>query len=326
MKIKLLLFFILFFGFFLVKKASAQYTCAYLCCDVDPWGNGDCTTCIDTPPCPAYECWWDSQCPDATPTPTRTPTPTPAQWYKLKTSSFHKSGTWTDVLPLTMNPYDSQDDGSGPSYNFFNVVDPGIVSSSDVVNLDPARISTSGWKISSYSRSNNLSPSVFIDYIKSRKEYATITSLNTLDQTKVNLYSGSLTITNPSDFNNKKVVLIIDGSLTIDVPNFQPANSSLAILAKGSINITAKVKEMNGVFIGNAVDFASDIAPGNTTPNPLKIKGNIIASASNNSEAKRNRTDDVLKPSIFIVVDANSYLDLLPYLSISTYEWTEMAP
>ena len=53
-------------------------------------------------------------------------------------------------------------------------------------------------------------PSAFLSYVKSRKEYQTITDLNDLAEDKINLWEGDLTLNNAAKFNNNKVVLGID--------------------------------------------------------------------------------------------------------------------
>ena len=78
--------------------------------------------------------------------------------------------------------------------------------------------------------------------------------------------------------------------------------------------------EVNAILIADSVDFASDVE----TPNPLKIKGNVVSTNPTDTWLKRNNPIDKSRPSVFIVFDASMYMDLLPYLSINKYDWQEL--
>jgi len=81
------------------------------------------------------------------------------------------------------------------------------------------------------------------------------------------------------------------------------------------LNIDPSMTELNGLFIANFVNFGNSASE-------LKIVGNVISSNPANPLV-RTRADSS-RPSVFIVVRANMYLDLLPYFSIATYEWRQL--
>ena len=234
-------------------------------------------------------------------------------WTKLKNSSFSSPGSLTNVLPLNISAYDSDDDVN-QRYFIMNSAgsDPGLVTASSIYT-GTAAVSSKDWKAESYTRQTALSPSGFLSYVKARKEYQIITNLNDLAEDKINLWQGDLTINNQANFNNKKVVLIVTGTATLDMPNFQPANAALAILAN-TINFTSSVKYAEGVFIAQTVNT------GLSTTQGLKIKGNLVAFST---FVNGREWSDNSKPSVFIVFDQQQYIDLLTYLSTASYEWKQ---
>jgi len=135
-----------------------------------------------------------------------------------------------------------------------------------------------------------------------------------LSEDKINLWQGDLTINNQANFNNKKVVLIVTGTATLDMPNFQPANAALAILAQ-IISFTTSVNYAEGIFIAQTVNTGSTINQG------LKIKGNLVTQSTLNNT--RSWSDNN-KPSLFIIFDVNQYLNLFPYLSTVSYQWNQI--
>ena len=181
------------------------------------------------------------------------------------------------------------------------------------INTGTADVSVKNWK-ADYTQTTAFTPYSFTQYVKSRKEYQTITNLADLADNKINLWQGDLTINNQANFNNKKVVLIVTGTATLDMPNFQPANAALAILAQ-TINFTAPVKYAEGIFIAQTIDT------GSTSDQGLKIKGNLIAQSTLNNS--RSWIDNS-KPSLFIIFDPTQYINLLPYLSTVSYQWNQI--
>lgn len=235
-------------------------------------------------------------------------------WIKLKNSSFGSLGSLTNVLPLNIAAYDGDDDVL-QRYFIINSVgnDPGLVTA-QTINTGTAAVSIKGWKADSYTRATALTPSTFTQYVKSRKEHQIITNLSDLAEDKINLWQGNLTINNQANFNNKKVVLIVTGTVTLDMPNFQPANAALAILAQ-TINFTSSVNYAEGIFIAQTINTGSNTSQG------LKIKGNLVAFSS---FVNGREWPDNSQPSVFIVFDQEQYIDLLPYLSTANYEWRQI--
>lgn len=274
----------------------------------------------------------------ATPTPTGivsgpTLTPTPGQWYKISNSSFYKYGDLVNQIPASVSKFLSSDaDDTGE--RLFIVNDGGVVaaSGSNIYFGEAAGqnfASTRGWKIVNYPKSTHITPSKFLEYVKSRKQYVTVNSINDIQKNKINVITGNPVISSNGIAAQSPFVLIADGDVTIDVgQQFNPAKKSLAIMATGAttFNINSTVEEIDGIFIGKSVNFVSNIS---STSNPLKINGNLTVANDSGSIVdttyKRNRVDQT-SPSIFNALYVQYYIELLPLLSTHVYEWTELKP
>ena len=164
------------------------------------------------------------------------------------------------------------------------------------------------------------STGVFIDYMQSRKNYNTITSLSNLEN-GINYFDGDLVINdeNKNIFNNKKVVLVLakNKTLTFNLDadgKFSPTNTSVIFLAT-NINL-----DKNVVQLDNTILISDNFSTGKGE-NSLKINGNLNVQKSFNFN--RNVGNNA-KPSIFIYFKINPYLELLPYLSTSVYDWKQI--
>jgi len=279
---------------------------------------------------------------------------TPA-WYKLKDDQFHKLSDVENPIPPSVNTFDADDvrvtpdpacDGNDPdNIRCFNINQAGIVSVlGDTINLNGAPISYRQWNKLSYIKNNLFTPQTFLDYAKARKPTKTITDVNNLDQieaNKINILTTDLTIDDTTQLGGRTAkqileddtkipyVLIVQGTLTIDTNFNEPdvvtdSPKALSIISTGQIKIAHGVTYIGGVFVGNSLDFAYDKG-GVASEWPLKFKGNIISYASADP-SQRKRTDDPLKPSIFVVFDPKVYAGVIDLLSVRTYEWNELSP
>ena len=138
-----------------------------------------------------------------------------------------------------------------------------------------------------------------------------ITDINNIVTDSVNLYEGSVTITNSSISNKRNFLLLATGDITLNPDagssTFNSNNFSQAFISQGKITISTNIQNLNGIFIANEFNMSGT--------NPLKIIGNII---SNTSVTIRD-TDSAkihAKPSMFIIFDYQKYIDLMPYLSV----------
>ena len=258
------------------------------------------------------------------PTNTPSPTPTPGPWYKLKDGSFTKKGAYTNQIPAVVSKYDGYD--TLQPFLIANTAtnDPGIVIISNPSASE--KPSEKDWINSgNYSYTAPFTPATFLSYIKSRKKYRTITDLNGFNglTSGIYIYNGTLTIDNTiaASLTNAVPILLVvtGGDVTIDTLSSvfgNPSPQSVAVLTDGILNIAPNMSELNGLFIADQIDF------GNAANNPLKIVGNVI-SQNIAYPATRSRVD-LTKPSVFIVVRPDMYLNLLPYFSTSTYEWKQL--
>lgn len=263
---------------------------------------------------------------DPTPEPTQfmiivtlTPTPTPylGPWPKLKDSSYVSRFRVQSTIPNSPIAYDS-DDTTQPH---FIIGDGGVVISRSIslTSLNSnAKASTKDWKFGNYSDMlpPTLTPSDYELYVRGRKEHKDIDSLNEIDGDGI--YSlkstADLNIDSvPAAFNLYNVVLIAHGTVNINVTNSFNPSKSVAIVAP-IVNFSPQTTDASGIFIANVVNT------GSTTNQGLKINGNLIAQDTFNIQ---RRWSNLNRPTIFVVFKPEIYLDLLPYLSVASYNWQQ---
>ena len=201
------------------------------------------------------------------------------------------------------------------------VFDPGVATAPPSSYLNSYQTSSKRWLIpSGYSYGTAFSPSSFISYIKSRKEYHEISNFTGLASDNIYIYTGTLNLDQPiaSQITSAApILLIVEGDINLNTSSntFGNPAQSLALVTDHTLNIDPSMTELNGLFIANFVNFGNSASE-------LKIVGNVISSNPANPLV-RTRADSS-RPSVFIVVRANMYLDLLPYFSIATYEWRQL--
>ncbi len=249
-------------------------------------------------------------------------------WIKLKNLSFSGFQNLTNVIPLFVKPFDSDDPGDRVFVSNDSNNDPGAVTAG-IINLGTAPSSSFNWQGSNSIVSQSLDVPTYIDYIKSRKTYQQVSCSDAgCSNLKKALVNNSVFLiqpyqNNPVSIDNgttgglKNVVLISSGSISINdgdsSAKFNANGDSIAVLAHDTLTISSNVTEINGIFIATTIDTSS-------SNKGLKINGNLIGKTLNNQRA----LDDKFKPSIFIVFKPYYYFDLLPYLSTATYDWKQL--
>lgn len=234
-------------------------------------------------------------------------------WFKMAQTSFNSrmSGR-LNYLPASITAYD-QDDSAVNRYLIEG-------SSGNIMQSEPVAIgasdmpySANNWYTTNYSANTDISYSKYIDYIKARKSYTKITDLTEIEGDGIYSISTPVTLT-AAQFDGKKVVLVVEGAAaTFSGATFIPANGSLALVAKDII-IDPTVTEIDAILVGQTVSTGE-------APVGLKIKGNLISESA--VDVKRTQTN-ARKPSLFVVFNPKTYLDVLPYLSTSTYDWRQI--
>lgn len=258
--------------------------------------------------CRAIACPNDATCGCAIPTSTPTTTPTPPAWIKIKNGSFQSDATLNNVIPTVVQAFDSSDD---TSRQFIVGANGGTVVAPNI-NLGSSAVSaTNGWK-STYSPRMFFDKGKALSYVESRKDHATVSSVpDQLVKDGIYVYNGNLTLnTAPSLTSN--VVLIINGTVTINANIAPPAGKSFAIIAD-TITLNSIVTQLTGIYITDTLNT--------NTGAGLKVIGNIIVSSTLNNQRSQPGNK---APSIYISFDPTTYLNLLPYLSISKYEWRQL--
>ncbi|MEK7109777.1 MAG: hypothetical protein AAB876_00995, partial [Patescibacteria group bacterium] len=183
----------------------------------------------------------------------------PLSWIKLKNTSFSSTNNLYNPIPVTIAAYDSDDDGT----RYFNIAsagyDPGLVSASSI-ELNGDLSSTKGWQ-ATMAKTVSMTPSNFLNYIKSRKEFKTLTDINditTEDYDKqVLVLTGPITIddTNKSIFNNRSLVLVINGNLNFNPTTFNPTGGFIAFLTTGTITFANSTTEARGIFVAPNINL-----------------------------------------------------------------------
>jgi hypothetical protein len=267
-------------------------------------------TCVDSPP--NYSCIGPNTSLSVT-------VQNPGPWYKLKNASFYKIGDFENGAVMNVKKFtDSDSDDIGERYTIIGNAGVGLINGTynPQPSYNPLSLSTTDWHSQSYSFSQTFLSS-FTDYIKARKEYNEIASLDGIENNKVNLLSGAQTIDNNTILAKAPFVLIVNGDVTInnDFNNGSPIKSVM-IISTGKITFGSSVTYANGIFIGDKVEVSDT---GSDT-NGLKIKGNLIS--KNAIVINRNRTDNS-RPTLFVVLDTQQFIDLLPLISTATYDFQQ---
>ncbi|PJC81458.1 hypothetical protein CO007_04470, partial [Candidatus Roizmanbacteria bacterium CG_4_8_14_3_um_filter_36_10] len=303
------------YSFSWTPSATGSYT---VYCEADA-ASANCfgyQTCVGSPP--NYSC--------TGPTTSATVTVSnPGPWYKLKNTSLYKNGNIDINVAQNINKFtdgDSDDDGT----RYIIIGNSGTATAQNTFSPGPPYnpISASGnnWYNNTYSFSQ-LFISNFSSYVRSRKQSVDIVALGTgssLESSKVNFISGDQTITDanltdaPTAF-----VLIVSGNVTVNNNLNSSSARQITIIATGQLTFSKTTQYANGIFIAPSIVIDGETPPGSDTIG-LKIKGNLISSST--STSNRNRTDNS-RPSLFVVLDPDQYLSLLPLLSVSKYDWQQ---
>lgn len=239
--------------------------------------------------------------------------PNSGNWFKISKSSFNsrKLGR-VDVVPNTYTTYDSDDImSSNIMINSSGVL---VQNSPVIIRAGSTTYSTNNWYTNGYQYTNDVSYQKYVDYLKARKDLKTITSVSTANIPISGIYniSGDITLSDSSIFDGKSVVLVVQGGTATFSTNFIPIGGSVAVLAN-NIALSPSVTQINAILIGETVSTG-------VSTSGLKIVGNII----DESDLEIERTQpDARKPSLFVVFDPKMHLDVLPYLSTSTYDWRQ---
>lgn len=230
-------------------------------------------------------------------------------WIKLSNLSFSGNAGLNNVIPQTVTAYDSEDNIS--RYFIINGVGAAGVTSASSINLGTAQSSANNWNMTGYTRQVGFTPTTFLDYVRSRKDY---TSVDPASFNLSSLSSGIYYVSGPVTLSGNAgadAVIIVNGNVTISGDLNTISGKAIAILATGNITVSSSVSSLYGIFVaGGSFDTG--------TGSGLKIKGNLSANTLNN---QRTQSDNS-KPSLFIMNGAANFVTLLPYLSISKYDQT----
>jgi len=245
-------------------------------------------------------------------------------WFKLKDTSFLSRVGRQNIIPNNVRGYDLTD--LDTSHNTLSG-NSGLLLQNDSLipggNAGwPSAVvySTKNWHTIGYTSTDDVSYAQYLDYMNSRKTFTDLGSRTTLSSSLfpadgIYKVTGNISIADATEFAGKNVVLYVDGSIAFTGDFTPTAGSSVAILAK-NISISSTVKEIDAVLIAQqSVDVG-------TAQLGLKIKGNLI---NESATFTLTRTQSSLtKPSLFVEFDPQAYLNLLPYLSTSTYDWRQI--
>ena len=243
-------------------------------------------------------------------------------WFKTSNTSFTSKTARNNIIPNAPTAFDSDDSVAPPNNTYLTINEGGAVLYTDSgkkIELGPNAVngfSAHNWYSNTYDANTTFTPTKFTDYMKSRKKYKTMTDVTSIDADGIYYAVGDLTIANMAPFNNKKVLIVADaGTVTISA-DMVPTSAAIAIIAN-AIVINSAVTEVDAILIGNTVDIG-------TAATKLKINGNLIQLTNTTPFTNSRVTAIAQSPSLFIKFNQAAYLDLLPYLSISMYDWRQI--
>lgn len=240
--------------------------------------------------------------------------PNDGNWFKLSKTSFNSrlSGR-NNVVPRTFSAFDS-DDSTATRNIMINSSGVLVQNSPMIVGTGTVSYSSSNWYTSGYQYSNDVSYQKYVDYLKARKDFKTVTDVTQITTDGIYSMTAPVNLVSAQQFDGKKVVLVVEGdAATTFEADFKPAGGSVAVLGK-NIEIDPAVTEIDAIIIGETVSTGA-------SSSGLKIKGNLIDESALPIERS---LADKRKPSLFVILDTKMYLDVLPYLSTSTYDWRQI--
>ncbi len=257
------------------------------------------------------------------------PTPTPAPWIKLRDTSFQGKGTVTSEIPDPVDAFESSSDTTSPFFVGRDpaapaavregvVAAPGLQLDADNSNANE-KASTSDWRAVPYTPSTSFNKARYLLYVKSRKQHKTVSSLAGVTG------NGIWNVTSPSTINaafvaglpaGARAVIIVNGAATI-TDSIPDTGRSIAILAN-SITVAPSVGEINAILVADSLNTgAADLG--------LKIVGNlIVTSAGSLTNGRTQNAAANNKPSLFVVHNTRTFMNLLPYLSTNKFEWKQL--
>ena len=266
-------------------------------------------------------------------------------FYKLKNAHYVDFNMLQSLFPANPQPFDASDNND----NYFIIGDVGSPNSPpfdstptrvgsaysngasvhDFGNIG-TQVSVKNWYSDVSPRTQlNFKPSDFSDYLKSRKTFKTITVANNSTITSDGIYVFNGTIINQSDLaniSNRNVIIYSSGNMTLNPDSVSKkidpgqGSSSMMFITSGQLIFASDTVEARGVFVGNSIVLGD-------SNSPLKIIGNMVSNTPIATlPLPRQRTDNKLKPSLFVIFDSKPYIDLLPYLSTTSYQWNELVP
>jgi hypothetical protein len=244
-------------------------------------------------------------------------------WFKLSQTSFNsrESGR-QNYIPNSMTTIDGSGDDSviGVGKFFLAGTNPGTIVQNSPIVIGPSNTaySANNWYTTSYSHTDDMTYQKYIDYIKARKDSTNIISfpLSASSFPANGIYTVSQDVTlDPTWFDGKNIVLVIQGATASFTSNFVPVGGSVAILAN-NISIAPAVTEIKAILIAKTVSTGDS-----SLENGLKIKGNLISETA--LQLDRMQADG-RQPSLLVIFDVPTYISVLPYLSTSTYDWKQI--
>lgn len=246
----------------------------------------------------------------------------PGSFFKLKDASLDKKGSINLTPPLTILPFDNQDNFE----RYLIIGEAGVVSANGLININfPPNneflLSNKNWRISSYNK-NVIFGRKFMDYAKSRKMTHDINSIAEIKKEMINIITTDELVVDSNLKNFSPAVLIVRkkrgegfGKIVFRSQSGSKETDQEGIFFYADeIEFNEEITRATGIFFANRVTF-------NSSEEGFKIVGNLI---SNSEVSIQQREDDYKKPSFFLVFDVKQYLKLLPLISFSNYDWFQI--
>lgn len=122
------------------------------------------------------------------------------------------------------------------------------------------------------------------DYFHNRLETEVINSLSGIPSPPngdgvYEISQPTLVLSDTLAFDNRNIVLFVDGDVLVTSPNFTPANGATLFIVRGTISFDPAVTQARGIFLANEL-----ISTGTSSTNSLAVTGMLLSYGGINLE------------------------------------------
>lgn len=255
-----------------------------------------------------------------------------SNWYQIQNASFHRRSTTPFINSIPSAAVPSE----------FAIGQEGVVTATaTTINMSPGSVSSSDWQLDRYSAPVVMDQISFLNYVRARKDLRTFPFGIPSDLLPNTTYyviapadvSGLVIDSDAKELKlaKSKTVIIVNGNVTFTSSTagrvFNSAGNSFAILATGTIRVHSNYSVINAILIADDIDFAHDLGITSLpVDRQLVVNGNLISnSETENTTIQKRDVTPPNTPSIQVNFNPRMYMELLPDLSTTLYEWRQVS-